>query len=213
LARQLFTTDEILDAARAVVVERGARGATVESIAAAAGAPIGSIYHRFHSVDALIAAAWLRAVRRTQARALAVPVAGMASIDAAVAIALAMYDHCLAEPQDTLLLDVLPQTALLRMNVGPLREQLAGVNAHIQELMDGLARELLGIRGARGRDLVVLALVDLPHGFVHRQLSGGRSTPARRELLPAAVRAVLGSASAASPRPVTRRGLPRSPRR
>jgi len=192
LARHVFSTDEILDAARGVVIERGPRGATVEAIAEAAGVPVGSLYHRFRSIDELLASAWLRAVQRTQARALAVPASLEAPLEAAVAVALAMYDHCLAEPEDTLLLDVLRRGDLLSLDTGPLGGELETVNDPVLELMAGLARALFGRADARGRDLVLLALVDMPHGFAHRELISGTRTPARRERLPAAVRAVLG---------------------
>jgi AcrR family transcriptional regulator len=197
MARHVFSTDEILDAAREVVIARGARAATVEAIAAAAGVPIGSIYHRFRSIDELLASLWLRAVRRNQSRALAVPGSTERPVESAVAIALAMYDHCLAEPQDTLLLDVLRQGDLLELDVGAVATELQSVNDRILELMAGLARALYGRADRRGRDLVLLALVDLPRGFAHRELVSGERTPARRERLPAAVRAVLSDEAAA----------------
>jgi AcrR family transcriptional regulator len=191
LARQVFSTEAILDAAREVVVERGSRAATVEAIAAAAGAPVGSIYHRFDSIDELLARVWLRAARRSQERALAVEAVEDSPLDSAVAVALAMYDYCLSEPQDTLLLSALSRGDLALSVSGPMRAELEDVNEGVEALMSGLARSLYGRADQRSRDLVLLALVDMPHGFARRQVSGGRPTPARRERLPDAVRAVL----------------------
>ncbi|HXD53456.1 MAG TPA: helix-turn-helix domain-containing protein [Solirubrobacteraceae bacterium] len=191
MARRVFSTDAILDAARGVVLERGPRGATVDAIAGAAGVPVGSIYHRFSSVEELLAAVWLRAVRRNQDRARAIPASLEEPLQSAVEIALAMYDHCLAEREDTLLLDVLRRSDLLALDVGALGAELETANDEILALMGALARALFGRADARGRDLVLLALVDLPHGFAHRQLISGASTPARRARLPGAVRAVL----------------------
>jgi AcrR family transcriptional regulator len=196
LPRQVFSTDAILDAARELIVDRGVRGATVEAIARGAGVPIGSIYHRFDSVGELIARTWLRAVERSQRRALAVPVSIEEPLASAEAVALAMYDHCLAEPQDTLLLDRLGRADLLAMNLGPLRAELEVVNERVEALMASLARALYGRADARTRDLVLLGLVDLPHGFAQRQLISGAPAPARRALLPAAVRAVLDTGGA-----------------
>src|SRR3954451_12022889 len=190
LPRHVFSTDEILDAARDVVVNRGARGATVEAIARAAGVPVGSIYHRFDSLAELLAQTWLRAARRSQERALAVPVSPDRPLQSAEAVALAMYDYCLDEPEDTLLLDALGRTELLSMELGALRSELETVNERIEKLMARLARGLYGRADRRTRDLVLLALVDMPHGFAHRQLVSGARTPARRERLPDAVRAV-----------------------
>jgi AcrR family transcriptional regulator len=44
---------------------------TVDRIIDSSGAPKGSIYHRFSTVDDLLAAMWIRAVRRSQAAFLA----------------------------------------------------------------------------------------------------------------------------------------------
>jgi AcrR family transcriptional regulator len=196
LARQVFSTEAILDAAREVVVTRGARGATVEAISKEAGVPVGSIYHRFDSLAELLARTWLRAARRSQERALAVPVSLERPLESAVAVARAMYDHCLEQPEDTLLLDALTRAELLSMELGALRGEMEGVNERIETLMAGLARALFGRADRRTRDLVLLALVDMPHGFAHRQLASGTRTPARRERLPAAVRAVLAGGGA-----------------
>ena len=189
----MFSTDAILDAAREVAVARGLRGATVEAIAEHAAVPVGSIYHRFSSIDELLARAWLRAVRRSQRSALAVAASTERPLEAAVDVALAMYDHCLAEPQDTLLLDVLGQREVLAMAVGPLAAEVVAANDEVLALMGSLARALYGRADRGARDLVLLALVDLPHGFAHRQLASGAITPARRRRLPAAVRAVLAA--------------------
>jgi AcrR family transcriptional regulator len=187
----VFSTEAILDAAREVVVTRGARGATVEAIARTAGVPVGSIYHRFDSLAELLAHTWLRAARRSQERALGVPVSPAEPLASAEAVALAMYDHCLDHPQDTLLLDALGRSELLEMELGKLRGELETVNERVEALMAGLARALYGRADKRTRDLVLLALVDMPHGFAHRQLVSGMLTPARRERLAAAVGAVL----------------------
>lgn len=174
-----------------MVVDRGPRAATVEAIAGAAGVPVGSIYHRFASIDELLARLWLRAVRASQEAALAVPAPTAEPLGAVEAVALAMYDHCLANPSDTLLLDLLSRAELIDRAGADLRRELEGANEEIERRMAEVARSVFGRADARTRDLVVLALVDLPHGFAHRELSSGRPAPARRERLPEAVRAVL----------------------
>jgi AcrR family transcriptional regulator len=189
--RRVFSTDEILDAAREIVVERGARAATVEAIAKAAAVPVGSIYHRFDSIDELLARVWLRAVRLSQQAALKVALTTEEPLLGAEAVALAMYDHCLANRAETLLLDSLSRAELTARAPASLKPELEQVNVDIEARMAEFARSVFGRADARARNLVLLALVDLPHGFAHRELSSGRATPARRERLPAAVRAVL----------------------
>ena len=63
---QLHQTDTMLDATRDLLLESGTRAATIEAIAAASGAPIGTIYHRFGSRESLLTRLWMRAVYRSQ---------------------------------------------------------------------------------------------------------------------------------------------------
>ncbi len=192
MARKVFSTDSILDAARELVIARGPRAATVAAIAEQAAVPVGSIYHRFGSVDELLARTWLRAARRSQEAAKALEISPQGPLATAQAVALALYDYCLSQPKDTLLLDALSRTELLGRTQGEVHEELERANEGVEERMAVLARGLFGRADERSRDLVLLAIVDMPHGFAHRQIASGRRTPARRERLAAAVAAVLG---------------------
>jgi AcrR family transcriptional regulator len=55
-----FTEDDILDAAEQVIAAAGVDAASIAAIARAAGAPNGSIYHRFPSRKHLLGALWVR---------------------------------------------------------------------------------------------------------------------------------------------------------
>jgi AcrR family transcriptional regulator len=57
---ELHRADRILDSARELVLEGGARAATIDGIVSASGAPKGSIYHRFATLNELLASMWLR---------------------------------------------------------------------------------------------------------------------------------------------------------
>jgi len=61
-----FRTDDLLDAAAKAILEHG-RDASVSEVGHIAGAPTGSIYHRFSSRTELFVGLWLRSVRRFQA--------------------------------------------------------------------------------------------------------------------------------------------------
>lgn len=54
-----FTEDKILEAASQIVATDGPSAATITAIAAAIGAPSGSIYHRFRVRDELLGRLWL----------------------------------------------------------------------------------------------------------------------------------------------------------
>ena len=61
-----FPRARILEAARAIVVERGPGKLTVALLSARLGAPVGSIYHRYPSLDLLLADLWLSTVESFQ---------------------------------------------------------------------------------------------------------------------------------------------------
>ena len=56
-----FSLDDLLDAAGRVLLEKG-RDITMAQIADAAGAPTGSVYHRFASREELLIRLWLRSI-------------------------------------------------------------------------------------------------------------------------------------------------------
>ena len=184
----LHSEDAIMDAARAVVLERGARGATIGAIAHASGAPTGSIYHRFESVEEVLARAWMRAMRRVQEALLSSeerdPVA------ATVAGALAVYDFCLFRREEALLASSFRLSDFASADMSEeAQSQLEGLNDRVDPFLAALARRL----GGRGqRDVALLAVRDLPFGAALPHIRNGtRPPPERRRRLEAAVRAVV----------------------
>jgi AcrR family transcriptional regulator len=176
--------DVVLDAAREIVLRDGARAATVAAIARASGAPSGSLYHAFGSRDALLAAAWERAARRSQA-AWVVAARGPEPVEAGVAMALSLLAFAREQREDCRL--------LLGMRVEDLVDgpapDLEAVNAPVVETVAALARRL---GGPAARERVVLATVDLPYGAIRRRLLGGKPPPhALDGPVAAAARAVL----------------------
>jgi AcrR family transcriptional regulator len=197
--RELYPEDAIMDAARTAVLEHGARGATIGAIAAACQAPTGSIYHRFDSVSELLARSWMRAIRRAQAAIL-----GSADedvIEAAVAGALAVYDFCLREPGDALLLSCFRRSDFDAARLSDqVRGDLEQLNEGTDPFYERLARALGGGRAAG--DLALLAVRDLPYGAALPHIRDGTvPPPQRRARLEAAVRAAL---TALPDRPGTR---------
>ena len=160
-------TDVILDAARALVLDGGPRAASVAAIAKASGAPAGTLYHRFGNRDGILAAAWLRALERFQAQAMAAD-AG-APLDAAVAMAVAAISFARGLPEDArLLLTIRPGDLLDDEPDAEFAETLAAMNAPLTRRVGALARQLYGRGDARSVDAVARAIVDLPYAVVRR---------------------------------------------
>jgi AcrR family transcriptional regulator len=191
---QLHPTDTMLDAARALLLQDGARAATVEAIAEASGAPVGSIYHRFGSREELITRLWIRAVYRSQASFLAAMEQPDAN-EAAVAAALSIYDFCQEHPADAQLLASFGREELLGVTpAGSLADELADLNRPVKRGVVNMAKRLYGKRTRRAVDRTLLAVFDLPYGVTKRYLVAGAKLPVglRRDL-ETAVRAVIAA--------------------
>jgi AcrR family transcriptional regulator len=177
--------DDVLDAARAIVLRDGARSATVAAIARASGAPSGSLYHAFGSRDGVLVAAWTRAARRSQAgwleaARIADPVA------AGVAMALSLLAFAREQPEEC---RFLLGTRLEDLVDGDVPVDYGEVNAPIVATVAAVARRL---GGPAARQRVVLATVDLPYGAIRRRLLGGKPPPRALDgPLAAAARAAL----------------------
>ena len=185
-------TDVILDAARALVLDGGPRAASVAAISKASGAPAGTLYHRFGNRDGIVTAAWLRALGRFQARAMAAD--ADTPIQTAVAMAVAAVSFARELPEDArLLLTIRPGDLLDGEPDTAFRETLAAMNAPLTERIGALAQELYGRRDARSVDAVARAVADLPYAVVRRH---AHDEPMPRWLeadVAASARAVLDS--------------------
>lgn len=103
-----FDSDAFVSAATALVAAGGPDAATLTAIAARVGAPTGSVYHRFPSRAAILAAAWLKAHAGFAARIRPALEAG----DGRRA-ALALVDWARAEPEAAALLLLHPAESVL----------------------------------------------------------------------------------------------------
>jgi AcrR family transcriptional regulator len=186
--------EAIMDAARAVVVERGIRATTVAAVAAASGAPTGSIYHRFGSVQEVLARVWIRAVRRSQEATLP-HLAREDPAQAVVDAALASYEFCIRRPDDARLLALFSRSDFLSTELpADLHEELVHLNNAALDAVRQLGVRLFG-RAARPEVALVLACaVDLPYGLARRYLDTAARPPSSLQTAVAAgVRAMLSA--------------------
>ncbi|HEY2500495.1 MAG TPA: helix-turn-helix domain-containing protein [Mycobacterium sp.] len=185
-------TDVILDAARALVLDGGPRAASVAAIAKSSGAPAGTLYHRFGNRNGILTAAWLRALQRFQARAMAAE--ADTPMETAVAMAVACIGFTRELPEDArLLLTIRPGDLLDGEPDTAFSETLAAMNAPLNQRIGTLARQLFGSSNARSVDVVARAVADLPYAVVRRH---AHDEPMPRWLeadVEASVRAVLKS--------------------
>ncbi len=190
---QVHSTEAILDAARDKLLDEGARGLTVDAIAAASGAPVGSIYHRFGSLEGLLAQMWLAAVRRHQSALLAALDSVPDSTEAAVRGALSMYDFAGEHPADAQLLAVMRKEDLFETGgADAARDALEDLNADVGRRLAELSARLFGNAGPVALERTAFVVLDVPHGAVRRHLEAGSPLPGPlRAWIESAARAVL----------------------
>ncbi|MFD5736769.1 TetR/AcrR family transcriptional regulator [Streptomyces sioyaensis] len=175
-----FDTPQLLDAAVRLAAESGPSGVTMSAVAAAVGAPSGSLYHRFPGRSALLAEVWLRTVEGFQEGYFEALESSDDPRTGARAAARHIVAWSRAHPQEAALLlygshdfghDDWPDEHLLRAEDGNMR-----VRAAVAALAGAL-----GIHGRPGLDRVTLAVIDLPLSLVRRHLRGGSPLPAHAE--------------------------------
>jgi AcrR family transcriptional regulator len=187
------SVDTFLDVARELVLSDGARAVKLDRIVSASGAPKGSIYHRFSTVDDLLAAMWIRAVRRSQAEFLEKLRAEGDPVEVAVEAGLAVCEFARREPADARLLAALRREDLVTTVVdAKLVTELTEINEPPQAALITLARRLFDRATRASVEWTAFAVIDLPQGAIRRHLTSGAripdSVPAQ---LSAAIRAAL----------------------
>ena len=182
----------MLDAARSLLFSVGVENLTVQAIAEACGAPVGSLYNRFGSRRELLARLWLRAARKSQTAAL--PQFDQEdAVDVAVASARRVVNFAREEPEDARLLASFRREDLVGHELSPeLLSELETLNQPVQVAYKQLSKRLFGDTRSESMRRVMLAVLDLPLAAIRRYVLGGRSVPPDLEpLIERAARAIL----------------------
>ncbi|WP_067478833.1 TetR/AcrR family transcriptional regulator [Actinomadura hibisca] len=164
--------DTLLDAAVALAAEHGPGGVTVTAVARAAGAPSGSVYHRFPSAAALTAALWLRTLERFQEGVLD------ALRHSPEHAARHVVAWCRTHPAEARIL-LYGGTDFGEAGWPPeARDRLRAANARLADALGSDER-------------LLLAVVDVPYAIVRRHLRATGTIPAAAEDLAAEAAAAL----------------------
>jgi AcrR family transcriptional regulator len=184
--------DDLLDAAVRLFATAGARAVTMAAVARAAGAPSGSIYHRFADRPALLAATWLRTVGRFHQDYLPI-LTQEPPVEAAVAATGHVIRWCRAHPDEAQVL-YSGRRALGESDWSAANKAAAEqTDRNLEDAWRALLRRLRPLTGRR-TDELLLVLIDLPYGALRRYLEQGEAPPARTiELVARAARTLLTS--------------------
>ncbi|GAA4394506.1 TetR/AcrR family transcriptional regulator [Tsukamurella soli] len=172
----LHDRDALLDAAIRLFARDGARGLTVAAVAREAGAPSGSVYHRFPDRPTLLASVWLRTVRRFH-EAYVEAAAVSPSPSAAVAAVAWTVEWCRAHLEEALVL----QAGVTAFAPGEWRADSVRdwnqLRDRQSEAIDIVVRSVAAQSG-RSTAEVGFAMFDLPLAVVRRHLLTGSPPPA-----------------------------------
>ena len=169
-----FSVDDLLDAAAALLAEQGPAAVTMAAVARAAGAPSGSMYHRFSGAAALCGELWMRTEARFQAGfAAALSQPGDAA-SRCVSAARFVVRWCREHPDEA-------QVLLAGPDALGVADWPPEVLARHRRLNRELRKTLSTIPA--DSDRVTAAVVDIPYAVVRRHLLARRAVPVGAELI------------------------------
>jgi AcrR family transcriptional regulator len=196
--RARYRDDDILAAALSLVARGGPEAATVSAIAKEAGAPIGSIYHRFPSRDLILARLWLDIVKSFQEGFLSALARGD-DLAAALYTPRWVREHL---TEGRVLLLFRREELIAGERPDEMRERTAALAHELDEGMIEFVRRRFGsptedaIRTAR------FALIDVPYAAVRPHLLSGEAPPAIVDrLIEKTYRSIMGGTDENQKRP------------
>jgi AcrR family transcriptional regulator len=197
MARAVHDTSAILDCAARMLGPDRSDAITVAGVIREAGVSSGSVYHRFPTRAALLAALWNRAVERYHGAV--DPLFDGAPVDAAAAIGRRTVTWSLANPADARVL----QAGIEAFDPGAWPDdERARQRAEQQRWDREVTRLIKALRSTTGHETAALLLivVDVPYAAVRRYLAV--DTPVPRGLgatVERLIRATLSAPADAGP--------------
>ncbi len=168
-----FTPEQFIDAALDLVAAHGPAAVTMSALANRLGAPVGSVYHRFASRDALLARLWLQIVQSFQKGFL-----NALRHEGGLEAALYTPRWVRAHPKEAKLLLVYRREELIS---DPWPEEIRTRAASVARELDAgirqFARQVLGSGAKPALRRVQFALIDVPYAAVRRSLIADEALP------------------------------------
>jgi AcrR family transcriptional regulator len=171
-----FTRQDLIDAAIRVCVRHGPGALTIDAVARMAGAPTGSIYHRFASRQDLLAETWLATMAAFQAGFVAA--LRETSEPPGLAAALFPVQWARSNPEAARLLVLYRRQDLVRGELPErLREAARQLAAELGEAIARFALNAFGDRSLAAKQRAAFLVLDLPNAAMRRYLAAGISPP------------------------------------
>ncbi|MFD3744194.1 TetR/AcrR family transcriptional regulator [Nocardia sp. NPDC058633] len=170
---RLFTDDQVLDAARDLLVDPAITRPAITAISTAAGVHAGSIYVRFASRDELLARLWLRSIRRFHEGFVAA-LAGPAPLLAAATF---LPRYCRAHPTEARAMKMFHRDELLEVGAEDLRAAIAGVNDEMNAALRAAVVVEFGSADDRALAIAGAAVKAIPYGLVRDYIARAAPIP------------------------------------
>ena len=170
--KEHFKRDEFMDAALKMVAQEGPGALTVSALAIGMKAPIGSVYHRFQSRDALLAELWIRAVEQFQC--------GFLEALARNGLLASLYtvEWVRKHPNEGRLLLLYRREEFLSGDwPGHLKEDVARLSRELDSGIRSFAEKRLGSLTEETLRRATFAIVDVPLAAVRQHLQEGKPPP------------------------------------
>jgi AcrR family transcriptional regulator len=172
----VHTEDVLLDQALVLYAEGGPRAVTMAGVARAAGAPSGSLYHRFPDRSALLAALWLRTTGRFEDGFRSAVGDGSPSADGAVGAARWAVAWCAEHPAEAALLNAGRRGLHPETWSAEAQRELADRSGRRDRFLTAYVDAVAEATG-RAPDEVSFAVFDLPLAVIKRHLDAGHPVP------------------------------------
>ncbi len=170
---RLFTDDQVLDAARDLLVDPAISRPALTAISAAAGVHSGSIYVRFASRDELLARLWLRSIRRFHEGF----VAALTGTAPLLSAARFLPRYCRAHPTEARAMKMFHRDELLEVGPEELRTAIAGVNDGMNAALLGAVVAEFGSADDRSLAVADAAVKAIPYGLVRDYIARAAPIP------------------------------------
>ncbi|MFG3255527.1 TetR/AcrR family transcriptional regulator [Streptomyces sp. NPDC048172] len=170
-----YDVSTLLDTALGLAASGGPAAVTMTAVAKAAGAPSGSVYHRFADRPALLSALWLRTLEAFHTGLLAA-LTDPEARGAALAAARHTVEWSRAHPAEARVLRYGPDDFGRASWPPHATRLLREANARAFGAVDSLAHRL-GADDPTAVERVRIAVVDLPYALVQRHLREGTTVP------------------------------------
>lgn len=172
-----FDRRDMTRAALTLVAERGPQAVTMGDVAAAVGAPIGSIYHRYRGRDELLAELWMEVVEAYQ-REFVAALAAATDLDGAVTAAGFMPRWARAHPLESRLLLLHRRQDFVGDAWPPeLATRSAALEPQVGQALRGFCERSGVLPAAEAIARLRYGLLDAPFGAIKPYVQAGKAIP------------------------------------